>query len=406
MLSLLRRLSLLEKFVVTGSVIYGLVFVAMLILRPGTAASYKDFQNFYQILPPFLAGVSHWIYSVRSSDKGKVRRWAHRSIGTGCLIWSGGQMTWSYFESIRGVEVPFPGWADVGYLGVHPFMIVGILLLAGLNTRLGRFRLLIDSAIAASSLGILSWYFLANAWWNSSDLALEGKVLNAAYPLCDVVALFVALVLWKSSSGDPKSKLFSGIMAVGLCLVAMGDSLFSYYTLQGWYETGSWFDWAFSFGWMTIGYAALITLWREKHMPLDERVSENDGAEITHPSLIHALDVQEVGLNSLVVGARLALPYVLALSAWAIVARYDFDKHGVISTSTYISGFWVMFLVILRQVLTMLHNQQLAYRLQLFNSSLEQTVTQRTHQIKSLLELTKAVNNTLQASRVLESALV
>ncbi|BCM92907.1 cyclic di-GMP phosphodiesterase response regulator RpfG [Abditibacteriota bacterium] len=406
MLSLLRRLSLPEKIVVTGTVIYALVFVAMLILRPGTEASYKDFQNFYQIIPPFLAGVCHWFYSLRTRDQDKVRPWAHRLIGTGCLIWSFGQMTWAYFESIRGVEVPFPGWADVGYLGIHPFMIVGVMLLASLATRLGRLRLLIDSAIAASSVGILSWYFLVNAWWNNSSLPIEGKLLNATYPLGDMASLFVALVLWKSASHDRKSRLLAGTLATGLCLVAMGDSLFSYYTLQDTYHTGAWFDWAFSFGFVVIGYSALIPLWWEKYMPVSAQEAEADNTQSALASLVPVLEVQDVGLDTIAAAARLAVPYILALCAWVVVASHDFHLHHLISTSTYVSGFWVMFLVILRQVMTMLHNQQLAHRLQLFNSSLEQTVVQRTHQIKSLLELTKAVNNTLQASHVLENALI
>ncbi|RYX81925.1 diguanylate cyclase [bacterium] len=403
MLRLLRRLSITEKSIVAGTVIYGLIFLAILILRPGTDATYKTFQNFYQIVPPFLAGVSHWLYSVRMTDQNNIRRWAHRLIGSGCLVWSGGQATWAYLESIRGIEVPFPSWADVGYLGYHPFMIIGVVLLVGLNSRIGRMRLLLDSAIATSSIGILSWYFLTNGWWNSSDLSLSGKLLNATYPLGDVTGLFMALVLWKSASNTTKSKLLSGSLALGLCLVAMGDSLFSYYSLQGLYETGSWFDWAFSFGWGIIGYAGLFPLWWEKHMPEE---AETVAPESQIAEELQGLDVPGVRLDSLAIAARLALPYVLAFAAWAIVASHDFRQHHVVSTSTYISGFWVMFLVILRQVMTMLHNQQLAHRLQLFNSRLELTVSQRTHQIKSLLELTKAVNNTLQAGHVLESALV
>ena len=41
-----------------------------------------------------------------------------------------GQITWTYYESIRGIEVPFPGWADAGYLGTYPFLIAGVVLLS------------------------------------------------------------------------------------------------------------------------------------------------------------------------------------------------------------------------------------------------------------------------------------
>ena len=61
-------------------------------------------------------------------------------------------------------------------------------------------------------------------------------------------------------------------------------------------------------------------------------------------------------------------------------------------------------LLLLRQFLTLLENQQLALQMTAFNSRLEQTVAERTEQVEALQRLTAAVSETLNAKEVLSAA--
>jgi diguanylate cyclase (GGDEF)-like protein len=269
----------------------------------------------------------------------------------------------------------------------------------------GRARLLLDGTIAASSVGVLSWYFLVSAWWVSSDLSANGKLLSAAYPLGDVVILFGALVLFGSAATNKRLRVSSGLLAVGVALVATGDSLFSYYSLHGWYETGSWFDWAYSFGWLLLGYSALTPFWWRQHLEpstSEGQLSVSSSALPNSP----ARRSKRNGVYATTFGLlHILMPYLLALSAWIIVVTHDYGQDNQIGTSTFVSGFWLMSLAMARQVLTLLENQHLTVQLRRFNHNLENTIAQRTVQLKSLYELTKAVNNSLQAEETLSSAL-
>ena len=353
--------------------------------------------------PPLFAGVCHLLLAFQQQQLLRVRRLAHFCIGLSCFSFLLGQIAWTYYETIRDVGVPFPGWTDVWYLGAFPLLGLGIVLLFGLTTPWTRLRLVVDGAIASSGIGIVSWYFLVSAWWAKSGLTGTGKVVIAAYPLFDIALVFSALTFLSSAYAEKENRASTLALSGGVCLIAFADLLFSYYTLNEWYSTGSWFDWGYSFGWISIAYAALLPLWKQRAAREGVRSSQKAQAQITDAFEDKVVTARP--LNPLWV-LRLLLPYLLAFAAWVIVVSHDYRQDHIISTSTYVSGFWLLSLVILRQVMTMLHNHQLTHRLQEFNLSLEQTIARRTHQIKSLFELTKAVNNTLQASDVLESALL
>jgi hypothetical protein len=53
--------------------------------------------------------------------------WSWGLIGAGVLSWGLGQAVWTLYESVLGIEVPFPSLADVGYLGMPVFTAAGLL---------------------------------------------------------------------------------------------------------------------------------------------------------------------------------------------------------------------------------------------------------------------------------------
>ena len=46
-----------------------------------------------------------------------------------CATWAAGQITWDIYELYLGIRVPFPSYADIGYLAYGPLMIVGLFVL-------------------------------------------------------------------------------------------------------------------------------------------------------------------------------------------------------------------------------------------------------------------------------------
>src|SRR5215218_7298598 len=87
---------------------YAIVFIYMLIARPGTKEFYHGFFNVYQILPPLFGGLCGLILAIRGKHPKLSVRLGWMFVGLGSLSFSIGQMTWTYIETIQGKEVPFP----------------------------------------------------------------------------------------------------------------------------------------------------------------------------------------------------------------------------------------------------------------------------------------------------------
>jgi len=244
------------------SALYAVVFIGMLIVHPGTDRFYTDFHNSYQILAPLFAAVCGIAYARRGQHDSQVTRAGWLLIGLSALSFALGQIVWTIEESVlRLEELPSPGLADIGYLGAYPLLIVGVLLLVGSMHIAGRVRMLIDGALAASSIAVLSWYFLVSQLWHVGDTTLLGKLIGVAYPLGDVAALMCAMMLLNSSSSYRNLRRSLAVLAGGIVLLAFADTAYSYYNLHDGYQTGSWFDWGWSFGWLLIGYASLLPMW-------------------------------------------------------------------------------------------------------------------------------------------------
>lgn len=424
----IRSWSRLQQGVVICSVIYALVFILVLVFHPAgplfnaaffhfyshlpTAGElrnygqvYKTLQNVYQAIPPYFSGICGLIFVRYGQHTSPYRRVGWLLIALSCLAFATGQTAWTVSESIFH-DTPSPGPADIGYVGMYPYMIAGVILLFGTMPIVGRARLLLDNALAASSVGVLSWYFLVQRLWQASDVALLGKLVSVAYPLGDVVALFSALVLLTGAADSKSLRRSAAFLASGIIMLAFADSLYTYYNLKNIYQTGSWFDWGWSFGWLFIGYAFLLPLWWPRDEP-QRAMGVPPTPALTLPASLSLNSPAIARLPTLQILGRVLFPYIAAITAFSIVARHDYthDNPGTISNPVLLLGCWLIFLVILRQLLALFQNEQLTATLRGFNEQLEQIVKRRTEQLTRLHVLTKAINSTLVEDEVIAAAI-
>src|SRR5712692_10249950 len=190
----------------------------MLVFRPGSRHFYQAFNNIYQILPPLFAAACGIAFVRRGRHVSNARRIGWLLIALGSLAFTLGQCTWTYYETLRGIECPSPGGADLGYLGAYPFLIVGVILLFGATHIAGRARLVLDSAIGSSSLGFISWYFLVRLLWQKSDVTFLGKLISISYPLGDVAVLFAAVAVLSAAAGNRDRRGTVSCLASGMLL--------------------------------------------------------------------------------------------------------------------------------------------------------------------------------------------
>jgi diguanylate cyclase (GGDEF)-like protein len=132
-------------------------------------------------------------------------------------------------------QTPFPSIADGFYLGGYPILAMGLLVL--IRGRIsGRDRAgLIDAAIIATGLGLLSWTFLMKPIAADPSLSLPERLISLAYPLGDVLLLAMAARL--ATSPGARTTAYR-LLGVALLLLLGADIGYAVLNLVSSYEGG------------------------------------------------------------------------------------------------------------------------------------------------------------------------
>ena len=293
-----------------------------------------------------LAGCAAW-RRARLDQDSVARFW--RLLGASALSWSAGQMVWTYYESVRGEEVPFPSLADVGYLGLPPLAAAALLSLPLAAPSLaGRARTLMDGLMVAASMLLCSWIIVLRPVFRAGADSFTVQLISLAYPIGDVIVITLVLYTWlRSRHLHRRLPVSLPLVGSGLLAFAIADSGFTYLTTIGAYSSGNVID----IGWF-VGFVLMLVaaLW-----PEPEEASESEQALTSRP------------LGNL-------LPYC-AVSVALLTSVIELLRTG--QTDLVIS--WIrttiMVLLVARQILTLVENQALA-------DDLEHRVEERTAELR------------------------
>jgi diguanylate cyclase (GGDEF)-like protein len=285
-----------------------------------------------QLLAAVLASAGCAIGSRQSAGQ-RRRAWLWLSAGTG--FWAAGQAVWSFYEVVAGQDVPFPSLADLGFLAFPLVGGVGLLIWSGGqgHQALARGRDLMDGAIIAVSLLVLSWVTVMAPIVEASGGFGFSLVLSLAYPLGDVVlGTLVLIILFRSQSDRPTLAL----LALGLGGFALADSLFLYLTSSGTYSSA---DLVSSGGWV---FGFLFVAASGMSVARGVRGSE-------------ASDPRSTGRSAWL---WLALPYLPLLGA-GVAVFVDLLKSHSSALADLVLGVALVVMVLTRQFLAMIDNQRL-----------------------------------------------
>ena len=196
-------------------------------------------QVVYAIVP---AGAGLVVMGAAMTRNGRSRV-AWLVIGAGVFAWGVGEIIWVYYEAILGMEVPYPGWADVFYVGGYPLVFAGILILPHVKQRrLERLRISLDAFAGSVALGAIMWVtYLADVIYFDAEAGLLEQFINVMYPLGDVfllVALMILAVRRSSHRFDVRLLALAAAMIVG----AAADILYVLQVEADTYVSGGWLD--------------------------------------------------------------------------------------------------------------------------------------------------------------------
>ena len=364
-----------------------LIYLALYAAQHGKGDIGHTAEYVLQLGPHLFAMFCNLAYACCNRHSSVARRGGWFLLALTCLSYVVGDLVYFYYVGVRRMEAPFPSAADAAWVIVFPLLIGGVLALFGSLPGAGRIRLLLDSAIASSSVAALSWYFLVERIWQHSSASPAGKLISVLMPLGDLAAVFSAIVLFNSPSTNRALRRSLVLLASGICLWAFADLVYSYCRLHSVFHDGSWTDLGWPLGSVLIGLAALIPFCRQDALDIEGSPASRSLTLMVMPRLV-----------------SMFMPYVASLGAFGIILAHDYQDDHKISNDTLMIGLFMLLLVLLRQIFTLLENRNLSRQLAAFNETLEQRVARRTEQLGSLLSINSAVNNTLEIEEVLTVA--
>ena len=167
-------------------------------------------------------------------------------IALGLISWSLGNWIWSYYNFFLASDIPYPSWADAGYIAAVPLWAAGMFYLSkatgakfALRNVIGKLYLIFLPLVTLAA----SYYLLVSVARGGSITAGGGmgKVFfDFAYPLGDVVIVTLALLILGLSSKYLGGRYRWPVLVTifGFLTMFFADFSFSYTTTLGSYYDG------------------------------------------------------------------------------------------------------------------------------------------------------------------------
>lgn len=302
-----------------------------------------------------------------------------------------GQAIWTYNEDIAHLPVLFPSWADAGYLGSYPLLLLALLLMPAqpIPARI-RTRIVLNSLIIMVAVTTFSWYFLLGpAILHGADTLL-GRIIGTAYPLSTLVLIFCLLLLFIHSH-DQAIRPVALILVLAFIIIKITDSIYDYQQMGNAYHTGTLLDVGWPLGYMLVGLGAraLRLVMASRPLPVHGSSNAAGASEEEHVQLIsRALFWQSLP-------PFLFLPAIIAL----LVQIVSTGRVTPLEEGVYLGTALFVGLLILWQVLVIKETIRQNHKLWEMYERLTRAELEREMAERVKVERILALNEALDASR-------
>jgi diguanylate cyclase (GGDEF)-like protein len=206
--------------------------------------------------------IAQWLYDALTAGAAAACLWraatvkrergAWAALGAGMALSALGDVVWSAAYAHRS-DPPYPSIVDALYVAYYPLVWVGFVRLAA-GRRAGA-ALWFDGVAAALGISAVAAAFLVGPALDGASITTAAAATTLAYPLGDILLLAViggalATVGWRP---DRRWALIAG----GLTIGAVTDSIFLAQVANGTYTEGGVLDTAWPVGALLIALAAV-----------------------------------------------------------------------------------------------------------------------------------------------------
>jgi diguanylate cyclase (GGDEF)-like protein/PAS domain S-box-containing protein len=200
-------------------------FGAWMALRPqGDPQSDDALRRFGEAGAALIAAVACMVAATFHSGRS---RFAWVLLGTGALAWAAGEGIGAYYEFI-GEQLRYPPLTDIGHLVAVPLAVAGIAVFPGRHRGASRVAFLLDGAILAGALVLISWATVLGGVYHSHTGVGASALTGLAYPISDIVMAVMALLLVGRTAGAGRLPLL--LVMTGIFANLLADSASVYLT--------------------------------------------------------------------------------------------------------------------------------------------------------------------------------
>lgn len=244
-----------------------LIIFWLVILLSGSKDSFSNYlYSFLFGLIPLFGGL---VSMIRSKVWGGMKSAVGKAvffIGLGLFLWGCGELIWSYYNFFMNEPAPYPSLADLGFAPSIFFYGLGAAYLSkatgakyGLRSKLAK----VFVTIAPIIILIFSYYILVTVA-RGGVLVPEGEtilkiILDIVYPLGDFIALVIAIIIsglsFKYLGGKYKTDIT--FIMIGLGVMFIADTIFSYTTTTGSYYNANFGDLMLTTGLFCLTFGVL-----------------------------------------------------------------------------------------------------------------------------------------------------
>jgi two-component system cell cycle response regulator len=175
------------------------------------------------------------------------------AVGLGIACFAVGDAYFSFVVAEMD-PIPYPSFADAGYIALYPLVYLGLGLLLRARTLEENRSFWLDGAIAGLTIGAVAAALLFSTVIDTSGAGFWGNLTNLAYPLGDLGLMVLALATF-GLTGWHVDRVWAFALA-GCGVFAVTDSVYLYQTAQGTYVQSTILDAGWPAGLLLFAMAA------------------------------------------------------------------------------------------------------------------------------------------------------
>ncbi|KAA0097725.1 bifunctional diguanylate cyclase/phosphodiesterase [Mycolicibacterium sp. P1-18] len=192
------------------------------------------------------------IAAARHNHGRQRKSWACLSVGLSG--WVASNLVWLYLEHVAHRTPSPPGLVDLGYL-LLPVSGCAAALFVPYGGVRSSLRIVLDGVLVATALFAIAWTTFLRELFELGSVSGLAFAVSVAYPVGDTAMVTFALVI--VAQARPGRRLPPALLAVGLGLLGVADSIYVFVAASGGYSSP-----LVTIGWVTglyvIGLAGLV----------------------------------------------------------------------------------------------------------------------------------------------------